>query len=269
LYVTDSFRLTDAGGLSGGVWRFTPGGAGELWFEHAAVAPFTLEHPLNIPAVGANGIAFYPSAGLYVANLQAGRIVNVPINPDGSPGEPTVVAEGVSLTTIDGLAVDAEGHLHGVLPGFAVATALPDDVLPVPPDGMPPVIEIDPATGEITRSSLAEFDGIFDFPTSLAFDGESVFVANAAFDLEDLGYPPGIIFQPGPSVVEVGVGVRGFPGVPEPQALAIFLVALVTISFARFTSLVSAPKALFRSRSFNPGSAIGLVIRNAGQGLAA
>jgi sugar lactone lactonase YvrE len=219
LYVTDSLRITDSGGLSGGVWRFSRDGESELWLEHAALSPITLNHPLGIPPVGANGIAFYPPAGLYIANLQVGQIVNVPIKPDGSPGEPTVVAEGVSLTTIDGLAVDVHGHIHGVLPGFAVATAIG---LPVPEDGLPPIVEIDPATGEVTRSGLAEFDGIFDFPTSLAFDGESVFVVTAALR----GFSPVPIPEPGSAVIEVGVGVRGFPrvAVPEPSSWLLLLI---------------------------------------------
>jgi hypothetical protein len=106
-----------------------------------------------------------------------------------------------------------------VLPGFAVATAIG---LPVPEDGLPPIVEIDPATGEVTRSGLAEFDGIFDFPTSLAFDGESVFVVTAALR----GFSPVPIPEPGSAVIEVGVGVRGFPrvAVPEPSSWLLLLI---------------------------------------------
>lgn len=208
LYVTDSLRFTDTGELSGGIWRFEPDGTSELWIEGPLLSPVAIEHPLGIPPVGANGIAFHPPTCLYVANSQAGQILEIGINPDGSPTEPNVVAGGPCLLTVDGIAVDVNGRIHGTISGFAVLTAsAPKLDLQIPSDGVPPVVEVDPATGEVTRDNLAPFDASFDFPLSLAFDGKSVFVTNGALR----GFSPVSIPEPGPSVIEVGVGVRGFP----------------------------------------------------------
>jgi hypothetical protein len=82
---------------------------------------------------------------------------------------------------------------------------------------------------------------LFDFPVSLTFDGKSVFVTNAAFP----GLSPLPIPEPGPSVVQVGVGAPGFPvlgegllvggstAVPEPTALALAALALVLLVLRR------------------------------------
>ena len=236
LYVTDSLRFTPAGTLTGGVWRFTPDGTSELWLEHPALGPSTLQHPLGIPPVGANGIAFHPGKGLFVANTQNGELLNIAINPDGTPQEPVIVAGGPTLLTLDGIALDAKGHVHGVVPGFAVLTSIAPLVgLPIPPDGVPPVVAVDPTSGSVARSSLASFDELFDFPVSVAFDGESVFATNAAFR----GLSPLPIPEPGPSVVEIGVGVPRFPifgngrlvggptTIPEPSTLVVTLMLLV------------------------------------------
>ena len=53
LYVTESLRFTDTG-VSGGVWRFAPDGTSELWIEDPLLSPESLQHPLDIPPVGAN-----------------------------------------------------------------------------------------------------------------------------------------------------------------------------------------------------------------------
>ena len=242
LYVTESLRFTDTG-ISGGVWRFAPDGTGELWIESPLLSPESLQHPLGIPPVGANGIAFHPPNGLYVANTQKGLVVNIGINPDGSPSEPRVVAESPSLLTLDGIAIDAHGDLHGAIPGFAVLTAIgPALGLPIPPDGVPPIVEIDPATGDVTRDSLAEFDDLFDIPLSLTFDGKSVFVTNGAMDLSPVPIP-----EPGPGVIEVGLGEAGFPvlgqgrliggpghtvvaNVPEPSSIILVITTVVCLS---------------------------------------
>jgi hypothetical protein len=231
VYVSDSVFFSNT--LTGGIWRFPAQGTGELWIEDPVLGPFTLDDFL-IPPVGANGVAFHPGHGLYVANTQRGQLLNIPINADGTPGIPEIVAGNREdlvndlgpIPSIDGIAIDARSDIHAVLPAFAVATLF----------GLPtaPVVKINPATGEVTRSNAAAYDGLFDFPLSLVYDGESVFVANGAFRSFDFPIP-----EPGPHVVEVGEGVPGFPGfdarrpmstattiVPEPStALLVVLSA--------------------------------------------
>jgi sugar lactone lactonase YvrE len=259
LYVTDSVFFSDT--LSGGIWRFTPGGTAELWIEDPLLAPFTLDPNFLFPPVGANGIAFHPGKGLYVANTQRSQIVNVPINADGTAGIPKIVAGDRDLLTdpfgpipsVDGIAIDATGDIFGVLPAFAALTAFG---LPTPP-----VVQVDPATGEVSRVSLTDYDGLFDFPLSLAFDGKSVFVTNGA-----LGISPIPIPEPGPSIIEVGVGVRGFPSfgngqlnsrtnlsIPEPATPAMCVMSTLMLgqicSRSRQTSGVSLKNSRTRASS--------------------
>lgn len=178
LYVTDA--------RGGSIWRFPPAGAGNPWLRDALLAPD--------PGIGANGIAFVPPRTLYVANSDRALIAEIPIRPDGSPGEPEVVAEGFELLLVDGLAADVQGDLHAVVAGSSIF-------------GTGPLVRIDPETGSITPST-ADVDH-FDFPTSLAFgtgsgDRRSVYVVNGALFPEDV---PGA----GPGIARVGVGVAGLP----------------------------------------------------------
>jgi sugar lactone lactonase YvrE len=178
LYVTDT--------KGGAVWRFPPGSAGALWLRDELLAPD--------PAAGANGIVFVPPRTLYVANTDRALIARVPIRPDGSPGNPEVVAQGFELLLIDGLAADVHGGLHAAIVGSVIF-------------GTAPLVRVDPGTGSITPST--DDYARFDFPTSLAFgagggDRASVYVVNGALFPDD---SPGR----GPGVVRVGVGVPGLP----------------------------------------------------------
>ena len=178
LYVSDA--------RGGSVWRFSPGGAGSVWLRHELLAPD--------PNLGANGIAFIPPRTLYVANTDRALIARIPIKPDGSPGEPDVVAEGFDLLLVDGLVADVRGDLHAVVVGASIF-------------GTAPLVRIDPETGSITPSTPDVVR--FDFPTSLAFgtgggNRQSVYVVNGALFPKDV---PGA----GPGIVRVGVGVAGLP----------------------------------------------------------
>lgn len=185
LYVTDS--------TGGAVWRLQPGGVAHEWVRHVLLAPADPNHPV-LPPVGANGIAFSPPDALYVANTQRGVIVQIAIEPDGTPGPVAVVAESMSLLTIDGIALDVRGDIHGVVPGFALL-------------GTDPLVRVEPRTGTVSPT-LTVADA-FDVPLSIAFaagpwDHRTVFVTNGALPL---GVP-----GPGPGLVQAAVGVQGFLG---------------------------------------------------------
>ena len=192
LYVTDSF--------GGAVWRFPSSGtgrhhptqgAGAPWVQHELLAP-ALEDPYGIPLPGANGIAFVRPNRLYVANTERGLIAHVPIDRDGSAGAPTLVAAGPALSTADGLAADAHGGLHAVIPGHAALR-------------IAPLVHVDPTTGNTSSIDPDEWTE-FDVPLGLTFGTarhrRSIFVTNG--DLP--GIPPEDRL---PSVVEVNVGVPG------------------------------------------------------------
>jgi sugar lactone lactonase YvrE len=192
LYVTDSF--------GGAVWRFPSTrtrrnhpapAAGASWVQHELLAP-ALEDPYEGPLPGANGIVFVWPNHLYVANTEKGLIAHVPIGRNGNAGAPTLVAAGPALATADGVAADARGGLHAVIPGHAAL-------------GIAPLVYIDPVTGRTSGIAAAEWTK-FDVPLSLTFGAgrhrTSIFATNG--DLP--GIPPEAHL---PGVVEVNAGVPG------------------------------------------------------------
>ena len=116
LYATDSH--------GGSVWRFNPNDvnqSGTLWVQRDLLRT-SPQNPLGTPLGGANGIAFFPNR-LYVANTEKGLIAGIPIEPDGSPGTPTLIAGGSPigrLITVDGIATDADGNIHAVIPTYII-----------------------------------------------------------------------------------------------------------------------------------------------------
>lgn len=183
LYITDS--------AGGSIWRVGRDGIAHEWVRHALLAPVDPNHPV-LPPVGANGITFSPPDRLYVANTQRGLIARIIIEPDGGPGPLDVVAEDFALLTIDGIAADVHGDIHGVVAGFGLL-------------GTHPLVRIEPHTGTIAPTpTMAEG---FDVPLGIAFaagpwDHRTLFVTNGALPV---GIP-----GPGPGLVQAGVGVHGF-----------------------------------------------------------
>jgi sugar lactone lactonase YvrE len=196
LYVTDSGPVVPP--VGGAIWRLAKGASSfELWSNDVALAPLPID-PIGFPLPGANGIAFFPSDSLYVANTEKGQVFRMPILADGSAGVAEAVTVFFAVPTVDGIAMDVHGNIHAVLPGHAVL-------------GAPPLVQVDPDTGVPTRTTSPAFDGLFDIPLSLAFDtlpGErtSLFVTNG-----DLTVAPIPIGQ-GPRLLRANVGVKGSRG---------------------------------------------------------
>ena len=187
LYVTDSFR--------GAVWRSHRGGAFSIWVEDPLLAPLPA-NPFGSPLPGANGIAFYPPNSLYIANTERSLIARAQIEPDGSPGPVEAVTAPFAVPTVDGIAMDVHGQIHAVLPGFTILQ-------------VSPVVRIDPETGVVTPTVIDPVDmSRFDTPLSLAFGGGRWDVRTVLVTNGDLPVVPG---GPGPGVVQVNVGVAGFP----------------------------------------------------------
>lgn len=206
LYVTESFSfdppLAEFPGCDigfgpffgqGGIWRIPPGGQAELWLRHELLTGLCLPIPIPFP-VGANGIA-YRQDSLFVTNSERSIVVRVPINTDGSPGTPQVLADvGGSIPptpfgtpAVDGIALDVHGGMY---------------VLAI--DGST-LVRISPDGGTFETLATAA-DGL-DFPASLAFgtgkrERRSVFLTNFAIG------PPG---GAGPGLVKLAVGVPGLP----------------------------------------------------------
>lgn len=176
VYATDS--------ATGAVWRIPPGGTGEIWFQDPLLqgtGAFGLGFPL-----GANGIA-YRNGRILVANTEGAKLVSIPVLPDGSPGTPSVVAQGPELFGSDGIAL-------GVLGDVFVA---------VNPQSM--LVRV--ATGGSITTLATSADGL-ENPASLAFgagrgDRKAMYVTNFAI----------FTSPPHPALLRVDVGE---PGVPLP-----------------------------------------------------
>ncbi|MGA2977777.1 MAG: SMP-30/gluconolactonase/LRE family protein [Spirochaetia bacterium] len=95
LYITESH--------AGSIWKASRDGSAKLWLQHEMLAP-PEGHDY-----GANGID-YRDGALYVANTDQGTVVRVPVNMDGSPGKPSILAKGI--IGADGLAFDKSGTLY-------------------------------------------------------------------------------------------------------------------------------------------------------------
>ena len=178
LYVTDS--------IAGAIWRIAPGGSAEIWLQHSYLEG--LGKIPGFPPVGANSIAYYHGS-LYIANTEKGLLLRVPIMRGGSTGTPEVVAGGIGLIGLDGIALDVHGNIYGAL------------VL------QSKLIKISHDDAEITVL-LTVADGI-DAPASLAFgtgkgDRQTLFFTNFAL----LGTSPGGY---GPAIMKIGVGTPGLP----------------------------------------------------------
>jgi hypothetical protein len=218
LYVTDS--------LDGAVWRFYPDNikhSGERWVQHDLLTPDP-ENPFGLTVTGANGIAF-ANGSLFVANTSRNSIVRIGIDSDGSPQPAELFAVGAPLFTVDGIAAAADGlSILAAIPGFAVLSALNQSPFS-------PIVQVDTQTREITPVPVSEADkALFETPLSLTLGpgGRSVFVTNGALPDDDVfatifGFP-----QPGPSIVEVGVGHPAFAAsavVPEPSTVLLVVLS--------------------------------------------
>lgn len=187
LYVTDSFGAA--------IWRSRRGEPFGRWIEDPLLGPLPTD-PFGIPLPGANGIAFYPPDTLYVANTERSLIAKVQISKDGSAGAIDAVTSPFAVPTVDGIAVDVHGQIHAVLPGFSIVESSP-------------LVRIDPETGTVTPTVTNPIDSSrFDTPLSLAFGAGRWGVRTVLVTNGDLPEVPG---GPGPGVVQVDVGVPGFP----------------------------------------------------------
>jgi sugar lactone lactonase YvrE len=180
MYVTDS--------IAGAVWRVPPVGTATQWVQHALLEGDE-SIGFGIP-IGANGIALDEGSGtVYVAVMEQGALVAIPIEDDGSAGEPAVYTEFTNAqgpVLVDGIVLDAVDNLYVAQP--AVNT----------------VVRVTPAGAIETVATQA--DGL-DGPASVAVapdaDGtERLYVSNFSVALAPL-VPPG---GAGPGIVMIPLG---------------------------------------------------------------
>jgi DNA-binding beta-propeller fold protein YncE len=165
VYVSDSFQ--------GVVWKIGPsGGTPSIWITNKLLTT------TGVPPFGANGIEFNNAhTKMFVANTGDNTLVQVPVHPDGTAGQPSVFAN--SIHGADGIIIDEQDNIW-------VAANQGDEILVVN------------KTGRVI-AKLADFNGVSRdgvphgplFPATPAFslDGEWLYFTNLALDLRLFGIP--------------------------------------------------------------------------------
>jgi sugar lactone lactonase YvrE len=180
MYVTDS--------IMGAVWLAPPDGAAEQWLQHPLLEG---DESIGFPfPIGANGIALDEANGtVYVAVLEKGAVVTIPIEDDGSAGEPAVHTEFTDAqgpVLVDGIALDAANNLYAAQPAANT------------------VVRVTPAGAIETVATRADaLDGPASVVVASDADGaERLYVANFSVALAPL-VPPG---GAGPGIVIIPLG---------------------------------------------------------------
>jgi sugar lactone lactonase YvrE len=176
--------MTDSG--MGAVWRARvdagKASPAKRWLEDALLAPGDPTADPTMTGIGANGIAFRGDR-LFVSVADYGRVVRIPVQEDGSPGDPVVVCERKELKTADGIAFDAFGGLW-IATDSGTTGASPSGAL----------YRLTPCAGLWT---IADDPGWLNYPTTPVFGITrdtrcTLFVENGAFGSWGDGSSPDI-----------------------------------------------------------------------------
>jgi sugar lactone lactonase YvrE len=155
LYVADSFK--------GIIFRVDTRGVVTIWSQDPLLSPHGF--------VGVNDLAFDRNQKfLYTDNSDKGQLLRIPLLADGSAGPAQVFATsapiGASPGVPDGIMFDVRGNLY-------VCTPFLNQVQVISPDG------------QLITSLSGTGDNAMDFPASLVFDGQSLYISD--FSLLDGG----------------------------------------------------------------------------------
>jgi sugar lactone lactonase YvrE len=178
IYISDSFGSN--------IYRFDQDGAMSVWVHDPLLAPYPNPTPCGIHPFdpGANGVAFNHDS-LYVLNSTQATLIQISVNPDGSPGIPSIYAGPTChLFAADGLALDLRGNVYA-------ATNIQNKIIRVAPDR------------SITTIAAAPADPLV-FPSAIAF--ETSFGLQKHIYITNFAGPGGT-----PGIVTMDVGTPGQP----------------------------------------------------------
>lgn len=181
VYVTDPFL--------GKIWKITPQGVASDWLVDPLLDGNPSNPALLVHPFGADGIAFDRNKkNLYVGNLDAGSIVLIPVNKDGSAGVPQTWLVDARLKACDGIAFDVEGNLY------------------VAVNGQDQLAKID----KHRNLSIIASGAPLDAPSAFAFgrkgaDKRNLYISSFAIN-RALGTQPGV---PQPNLLKLPVEVPG------------------------------------------------------------
>lgn len=181
---------------AGEIWRLGKDGSFTKWLSSPLLlgteepGPCDLVHPAlaGFGIIGANGVFFNKHGDMLVNNTDLGTVVRIPVNPDGTPGTPTVFAgPSCTLWGADGGALDNNDNLY-------VAANSGDKIVKVAPDG---------------SFSIFSSSSLLNFPTDIAFgtgrgDRKVAYITNLGLKPDGSGLTDG-------SLLSMDVGVPGRP----------------------------------------------------------
>jgi sugar lactone lactonase YvrE len=175
LFVSDT-----AAGL---IWRIPRGGSAEVWLDDPLLVG-TGELRAGVP-IGVNGIAV-DGKTVVAVNTEQGTLLRIPIQRDGSAGEPEIVSDDPALFGADGIALDVHGSVY-------VAVNAQNTIVRVDGDEITTIAD---ATDGINGASSVAFG-------TAKGDRKNLFVVNFG------------IFSPAPTPALLRFPV-GVPGAPLP-----------------------------------------------------
>ncbi len=112
------------------IYRIDAGGHTSVWAQNALFAGNPSTDPASPSpgfSLGGNGMQLRGNR-LFVDVTDYGRILEIPINPDGTAGSVNIYRQSARLVGIDGFDLDNEGNVYG-------ANLLTSEILKVDPQG--------------------------------------------------------------------------------------------------------------------------------------
>ncbi|MDF2961412.1 MAG: hypothetical protein K0S39_3147 [Paenibacillus sp.] len=149
-------NLYVSGGATGNVYVVKPNGESTVWAS--GIAAERKEQMITV-----NGLAFGKDGLLYIANTSSGEINRVKVNADGSFGKVERVAKDPLLYGADGIMFGPDGDLY------------------VCANERNAIVKVT-VNGKVTEVAANDNKGILEFPASLHFVGNSMYVSN--FDVQ-------------------------------------------------------------------------------------
>ncbi len=184
LYVTDYTHAT--------IWRVPPGGGtAAVWLKDPKLdgLEFGTTGIITAPDHKSLFVGQQSSAGGGDGNPTTGKIYEVPIVNGQDPGEIRTVWESQPFDGPDGFAMDQDGR-------FYVSLLLANQIAVIAPGGL----ELERFPGAATDNGANGSAVPFDNPSSAAFLGRRLIVANQAYLSGDTTHQ---------AILDVWIGVRG------------------------------------------------------------
>ncbi|MDS0474766.1 SMP-30/gluconolactonase/LRE family protein [Natrinema sp. 1APR25-10V2] len=183
---TTSDALLVSDHLAGAIWRVTTDGQAEVWVEDPLLEP-SME--AQTP-VGADGLAAHPDGGVYVDNLNAGSVIRVPVNEDGSAGQLEQIVQDQALVGADGMTIDQDGSVYvAVNSQNKISRVTSDGAIQTVVSGSPLDFPADVHFGTTEETATTLYVANFAYGTFLQ-DPEAAAPSLARLDVDARGYFP-------------------------------------------------------------------------------